>query len=100
MIERRRFARYKFEWPVSVSTKTRKDRAGIGRDLSATGILFHSSSAFTIGEHVVLMFRTLNQLTSTTGQVVRSARVDELATVFAHATAVEFDVANLDLCAD
>jgi hypothetical protein len=82
---------------VNVNTDTRKNRAGMTRDVSATGLLFHSRSAFAIGERVMLTFRTPHKVTSTTGHVVRSAPINSNESPFTHATAVEFDVPHLDL---
>jgi hypothetical protein len=99
MTERRRHGRVTFERPVNICTDTRKDRAGMARDLSPTGILFYSRSAFAVGERVELLFRTERELKTTTGRVVRASHIVNPNLVFPNATAVEFDVANDDIVA-
>ena len=89
--ERRRANRHPFASPVNVCTDTRKDRVGMGRDASRTGILFRSRSKFAIGERVELTFQVDRGLLNRRGRVVRSWRVTDPAALFPHATAVEFD---------
>ena len=61
----------------------------MSRDLSPTGILFHSRSRFSIGERVVLMFG-LSTIVTAIGRVVRSTK-DATPSMFPYATAVQFD---------
>ena len=83
--------------PINICTDTRKNRAGIARDLSTTGVRFQSRSRFAIGERVDLMFRTsTSAITSVTGRVVRTPTVADYTNLFPHTTAVEFD-APVDL---
>ncbi len=89
--DRRRASRRPFDSPVNVCTDTRKDRAGMGRDASPTGILFRSLSKFAVGERVVISFRIERDMMNATGRVVRSWRVTDPWSIFPHATAVEFD---------
>ena len=70
----------------------------MARDLSATGIRFHSRSKFAIGEQVVILFRMDNTvLSSVTGRVVRSTADQDYWSLFPNVTAVQFDVPYLDL---
>jgi hypothetical protein len=95
--DKRRYERCTFQNPVNVCTATRKDRAGMARDLSPIGVLFRSRSKFAIGERVVLTLRTpSNDLTSAEGRVVRSMKTPDYD-MFPHMTVVEFDVPHLDL---
>ena len=97
MPERRKFERRAFDLPVSVSTDTRKDRAGMAHDLSPSGLSFRSRSRYALGEVVVLMFRMpTNVLKFTTGRVVRAV-VQDGANLFPHFTAVQFDAPDLEL---
>jgi hypothetical protein len=86
---------------VNVCTAERRDRAGIIRDVSASGVLFHSRSKFKVGERVSLMFyvkRKGEQVKGTTaGHVVRSFVDNDLNNMFQHVTAVRFDAPLLDL---
>ena len=97
MSERRRYERKPVTVPVNVSTRIRRDRVGVTRDLSASGVLFHSVSKFEPGENVVLMFKVNKRHGSTTGRVVRSVANDNADTVFRYLTAVCFDAPLLDL---
>lgn len=97
MAERRRYERKPVSVPVNVSTKVRRDRVGVTRDISASGVLFHSVSRFTSGEQVVVMFKVNKKHSSTTGRVVRSATDDNADGAFRYVTAVQFDAPLLDL---
>jgi len=55
--ERRNHPRHLLHAVVGIDTADRKDRVGVTRNLSATGALFHSASAFYEGETLSLMFR-------------------------------------------
>ncbi len=75
----------------------RKERAGITRNVSAGGVLFHSASRFALGQHLELRFRApltapthMRSEIQLTGTVVRVA-TDARDTAFRHLTAVKFD---------
>jgi hypothetical protein len=99
--DRRRFGRHPVSTPVNVCTASRRDRAGMIRDVSASGVLFHSLSKFAIGERVSLMFymrRDGERLKgSTSGEVVRAYIDDDVNNFFRNITAVRFDAPLLDL---
>ena len=99
--DRRRFGRIPIFTPVNVCTAERRDRAGMIRDVSASGVLFHSRSKFAIGERVSLMFYVRREgeavKGTTAGHVVRSFVDDNRDAMFQHVTAVRFDAPLLDL---
>jgi hypothetical protein len=95
--DRRRFTRHPLHVPVNVSTRERRARAGIIRDVSASGVLFHSRSAFAIGDRVTVMFFLAHVNGTTTGQVVRAFVDPRVENRFPHVTAVRFDAPLLDL---
>jgi PilZ domain len=99
--DRRRFGRTPICTPVNVCTSERRDRAGMIRDVSKSGVLFHSRSKFKIGERVSLMFYVRREgeavKGTTAGHVVRSFVDDNLNNMFQHVTAVRFDAPLLDL---
>ena len=97
MVERRRFERLPIQVPVNVSTSVRHDRVGMIRDLSVSGVLFHSLSRFAIGERVVVMFKLPARKGITAGKVVRAAIDANLDNMFRFMTAVSFDAPLLDL---
>jgi hypothetical protein len=97
MSERRRFERRPIEVPVSVSTRERQDRVGLIRDVSASGMLFHSRSKFAVGERVRVWFRVEKRIGSTAGEVVRAACDTNEDNIFRFLTAVRFDAPLLDL---
>ncbi|MFN0251067.1 MAG: PilZ domain-containing protein [Kofleriaceae bacterium] len=97
MSERRRFERLPIQVPVNVSTSVRRDRVGMIRDLSASGVLFHSLSKFAIGERVVVMFKLPSRKGVTSGRVVRAQIDPNLDNMFRFMTAVRFDAPLLDL---
>ena len=98
MRNRRRFERRWLEMPVSISTSDRRDRAGMIRDMSESGILIHSVSELAVGERVVLVFRVgRDRSSSASGRVVRvycDTSGDNILRFFA---AVQFDAPLLDL---
>jgi hypothetical protein len=96
--ERRRFERHTIQLPVNVSTLVRRDRIGVIRDMSASGMCFHSLSRFELGEQLTLMFR-LGHSGSTTAKVVRTY-TDPGQELFRFVTAVKFDAPLLDLDLD
>lgn len=97
MSERRRFERLPIQVPVNVSTTVRRDRVGMIRDLSASGLLFHSLSKFALGERVVIMFKLPKRKGISSGHVVRAAIDPNLDNMFRFVTAVSFDAPLLDL---
>jgi hypothetical protein len=87
-MERRHHVRQPVTLAVNVMTAKHR-QLGVTRDLSTTGVLFHSLGRFSIGEHVRLVFRTLDKKRVVSGRVVR---IDsDTHSVFKHITAVEFD---------
>jgi len=97
MSERRRFERLPIQVPVNVSTTVRLDRVGMIRDLSVSGLLFHSLSKYAIGERVAIMFKLASRKGVTSGQVVRAAIDSNLENMFRFVTAVRFDAPLLDI---
>lgn len=97
MSERRRHIRHPIQVPVDVSTDVRRHRVGMIRDLSASGILFHSLSKFAVGERLALMFNLAKHSGSTGGYVVRVDTDDHPDNIFRFLTAVRFDAPLLDL---
>lgn len=100
MLDRRRFERHPIQVPVNVSTQVRRDRVGVIRDVSASGVLFHSRSQFAIGERLAMQFRLARDLSSAAGRVVRTTTDDSADAFFRHVTAVRFDAPLLDLPLD
>jgi hypothetical protein len=97
MSERRRFERHPIQVPVNISTAARRDRVGVVRDLSASGMLFHSRSEFALGERLALEFRIHRDQGSTAGRVVRTFCDPVLGVTFPYLTAVQFDAPLLNL---
>ena len=91
MQDRRQFTRHPIYVAVSISSEDNTDRAGISRDISAGGLLFHSSTRFAVGEYVEVRFRIARADDArATGQVVRASRDPDAETVFRNITAVAF----------
>jgi hypothetical protein len=97
MSDRRRFERLPIQVPVNVSTTERRDRVGMIRDLSASGLLFHSLSRYAIGERVIVMFKLNHGKGVTAGHVVRAQIDENLDNFFRFMTAVSFDAPLLDI---
>lgn len=97
MTNRRRFERHSIQVPVSVSTAVRRDRVGVIRDVSASGVLFHSRSKFEVGERVTVMFKVAHRKGTSAGRVVRTDTDDHPDNIFRFLTAVRFDAPLLDL---
>ena len=95
--DRRRYLRHPIQVPVEVSSAVRRGRVGMIRDLSASGVLFHSLSRFAVGERLAVMFRLAKLRGSTAGQVVRIDTDDHPDNIFRFLTAVRFDAPLLDL---
>jgi hypothetical protein len=94
---RRHYERHPIQVPVSVSTAVRRDRVGVIRDVSASGLLFHSLSRFEVGERVTLMFKVAHRKGSTAGYVVRTDTDEHPDNIFRFLTAVQFDAPLVDL---
>lgn len=97
MSDRRRHTRHPIQVPVNVCAGARRDRVGMIRDLSRSGILFHSLSKFAIGERLAVMFRIQRRNGATAGYVVRAETDDHPDNIFRFLTAVRFDAPLLDL---
>jgi hypothetical protein len=92
MSNRRRNERRPCAELVNISTATRRDRAGLARDLSAAGVRFQSASKFAIGERVNLLFQNVSIGTVTAnGRVIWTSPTPDYTSPFPHAAAVEFD---------
>jgi hypothetical protein len=93
MQERRQAARLRVAVPVAITTSYAPERVGMTRDVSATGILFHSVTKFDVGEDMRLVFTVNNANAVATGRVVRAQVDPNVDTSFRHITAVKFDYA-------
>lgn len=92
--DRRSYPRNLLHAVVGIDTTRRKDRVGVTRNLSATGALFHSASAFDEGEILSLVFRDpISETEQTVTAVVVRTDVDppSVDSHFPHLTAVRFD---------
>jgi hypothetical protein len=100
MSNRRRYERRDCAELVNICTDTRKDRAGLARDVSATGLRFQSVSKFAVGERVDLTINvTAVGEKATTGRVVRVGSEPNYESVFPHSGAIEFDEPEPELLA-
>jgi hypothetical protein len=91
---RRTFERAPLFAAVGIDTPERKDRAGITRNVSAGGLLFHSMSRFTLGERMLLTYRdpATRQDSQVPARVVRVASdLPMTGNSFPHLCAVEFE---------
>lgn len=97
--DRRRYPRKRISVPVNVSTRERRDRVGMTRDMSVTGLQFHSLSRFVVGEQIVVTFALGEgpQLGVAQGQVVRTTVDDSPESMFRYCTAIQFEAPLLDL---
>lgn len=92
--ERRRYPRNLLHAVVGIDTPRRKDRVGVTRNLSATGALFHSASAFDEGEVLSLVFRDpISETEQEVDAVVVRTDIDPptIDTHFPFLTAVRFE---------
>ena len=89
--ERRRFTRHPIHVAVSITTADRHDRVGVTRDLSESGLLFHSLSQFQPGERVWLVFQAARRANCATGEVVRAVQDPNETSLLRYVTAVKFD---------
>ena len=93
-MDRRNYPRHLLHAVVGIDTADRKDRVGVTRNLSSTGALFHSASAFDEGETLSLMFRhPVSKEEKTVTAVVVRTDIDPpgVDTHFPHLTAVKFE---------
>jgi len=90
MSERRNHVRHPANVVVAISTDVRRDRVGVTSDVSATGVLVHSLSKFSVGEQVSLMYRLNGVESYAKGKVVRAGR-DDRWMMFPNATAVALE---------
>ena len=97
--ERRSCPRHPIHVAVSITTVDRHDRVGVTRDLSASGLLFHSLSRFQPGEKVWLVFQAAERANCATGEVVRAAQDPHETSLLRYLTAVRFD-APIELALD
>jgi hypothetical protein len=67
MQDRRESKRLALQVPVEID-----GHAGFSRDLSATGMLFHSDRGFAVGEKITVAFRIGSKADRAVAQVVRS----------------------------
>lgn len=90
--ERRRFPRRRLSTPIGIDTERKRGRAGMTRDVSAGGILFHSRSTYQIGEEVELRFRPpgAEEERQARGRVVRTWEAASPDAFFRYLTAVRF----------
>lgn len=71
------------------------------RNISASGVLFHSPSRFAIGDQLELYFRSRDGVeTRYSGYVVRTTLDSDVHALFPHITAVQFDEPVEDLPED
>ena len=89
MNNRRRSARQPVNVAVNITTPDRPEQIGVSRDVSDSGMLFHSLSRFDVGVRVQLLFRTGEREEVVTARVVRSSR-DPAWSFYPNATAVTF----------
>jgi PilZ domain-containing protein len=55
--DRRRHERHRICFPIRVDSAKKRDRVGMSRDGSASGILFGTPSHFDVGDELTLRFR-------------------------------------------
>ena len=87
MMDRRDSKRLSLQIPVEIN--------GVGpalsRDISATGMLFHSEHGFTVGQKITVAFRVGTKADQAVATVIRSAD---------HVTAVRFERPSLAVAAN
>ena len=98
MSNRRRYSRRLCAELINICTTTRKDRVGLARDLSATGMRFDSTSKFAVGERVDVLIHVASVgRRYATGRVVRASATPDYVSIYPHSAAIEFDIPCLDL---
>jgi len=71
-VERRTSPRTRIAVPVGIDGRTRKQRFGISRDASATGMLIATPSKFEVGEELALtLFVGVEERKQVRGRVIR-----------------------------
>jgi hypothetical protein len=98
MSNRRRHERRTCAELVNLCTDTRKDRVGLARDISASGLRFQSATKFAVGERVAVVIHVPaigNK--QETGRIVRAGSEPDFNSMFPHAGAIEFDAPNVQL---
>jgi hypothetical protein len=93
MHERRRHLRHEQIFPLQIDTDHKKDRIGVVRNASPSGILFGTPSHFRVGDRVTLrlLLDPSEPLRHTiTGRIVRLG-TDSAGDWFARLVAVSFD---------
>jgi hypothetical protein len=92
-MDRRSAGRHSIQVPVNISTAVRRNRVGMIRDVSASGVLFHSRSQFALGERVTIEFHVASgERGETSGEVVRASTDARDDALFRVLTAVKFDI--------
>ncbi len=92
MSEQRRSERHQCTELININTDTRKDRAGLAKDMSENGMRFHSRSKFALGERVdVLIHISTVGYKKVSGRVVRTSLQPDYSMFFPHPAAIEFD---------
>ena len=93
MEDRRRYPRRTARLVLGIETDSRKDRAGLTRDVSPSGMAFRSPSRFDVGETVKVRFRdplSKQRHVEVFGTVVRT-QVEPRQFIFRHIAAVRFN---------
>jgi len=82
---------------IGIDADERSGRAGITRNVSERGLLFHSMSRFSLGQRLELIYRSpkTRRDTRLSARVVRVAS-DLSDTSFPHLCAVEFEDTKLE----
>jgi hypothetical protein len=98
MSNRRRYERQLCLELTNINTETRRDRVGLVRDLSPTGVRFDSISKFAVNERVELLIDppSLGRKILS-GRVVRAFAATDATSLYPHSAAVEFDTPRFDL---
>jgi len=68
MQDRRESKRLALQVPVEING----ERPGLSRDISATGMLFHSEHGFVVGEKITVAFRVGTKADRAVATVIRS----------------------------
>src|SRR6185503_18705883 len=94
MAERRRHPRHRATFPVQIDTERKKQRLGVARNASVSGVLLGTGSRFDAGERVslALQFHGKAQEWRVSGRIVRVGS-DRASDWFSRILAVEFDQA-------
>lgn len=92
MDNRRRHERHRVYYPISIDTHAKRERVGMARNTSVSGLMFGSPSQFDPGERVWLSFKVTNQQAEAciTGTILRASQ-DPNGGWFSRTYAVRFD---------